>query len=88
MTETNLEIPPLTPRPDHAHDEPFVDINEVAKALSVSPATNPPRREKDLMPFPTYYVGRSLRFKLTEVRAAIASTRHLNSAEAYELRCA
>jgi excisionase family DNA binding protein len=88
MTEKKFENPPHTPTLDAAQVEPFVDINEVAKALSVSSATIRKWREKDLMPFPTYYVGRALRFKLTEVRAAIASTRHLNSAEAYELRCA
>ncbi len=88
MTETKFENPPRTPTPDATRDEPFVGINEVAAILSVSPATIRKWREKDLMPFPTYYVGRALRFKLSEVRAAITSTRHLNSAEAYELRCA
>ncbi len=88
LRETKFDNPPRTPIPDFAQVEPYVDINEVAKTLSVSPTTIRKWREKDLMPFPTYYVGRALRFRLTEVRAAVAATRHLNSAEAYEVRCA
>ena len=87
MTTLEIRNPPHTPTPEEHQEERFIDMKEVARLLSVSLSAVQKWREKDTMPFPAYFAGpRNIRFKLSEVMAAISATRHTNLAQAHELK--
>ncbi|MCP2671328.1 helix-turn-helix domain-containing protein [Maricaulaceae bacterium EIL42A08] len=83
MAETSNDN--ALPAPDGADSpapEPLVDMPTVANHIGLSVAALRKWRQQGIMPFPTYAVGRSLRFKMSEVDAYVSARSYRNAAEA------
>ena len=84
MTNTPIEKPtPVVPA--CAPTEPFIDKAEVGKRLGMRPRTIDDWMERGLLPF--YKLGRSVRFKWSEVEAHLADVKGHGSTSAVAIQC-